>query len=360
MSKQLRVLIVEDSEDDTLLLLRELRQGGYDPVFERVERASSMKEALERKRWDIIVSDYVLPSFSGLAALVILKESGLDLPFIMISGKIGEEIAVGAMKAGAHDYLAKSNLKRLVPAVERELREAEVRRERKRAREQLRESEKRLRDLSSKLLVAQEIERRRIARALHDSITASLSALKFRIERMMREWPGPAQAQLRDLVSSVKDMVEETRRIMSDLRPSILDDLGIVPALNWFCREFEKTYSGIAILKQIDVEETDVPDPLRTPIFRIIQEALNNVAKHSKAVSVRLSLSKSDRGIDLSIRDDGQGFHLDPKAPPKESRTGLGLVGMKERAELSGGSMVIQSAIGAGTAVLVSWPDLAK
>jgi signal transduction histidine kinase/FixJ family two-component response regulator len=135
MKKPLRVLIVEDSEDDVLLLLREIRKGGYDAVFERVETAESMKEALGKGKWDIIISDYMLPKFSGLAALSVLKETGLDLPFIIVSGKIGEDIAVDAMKSGAHDYVMKGNLKRLVPAVERELREAEIRRERKNALE---------------------------------------------------------------------------------------------------------------------------------------------------------------------------------------------------------------------------------
>jgi len=145
--KELSVLIIEDSEEDTLLLLRELRRGGYGPVFERVETAETMRSALLRKQWDIIISDYMLPKFSGLAALNIFRESGLDLPFIIVSGNIGEEIAVGAMKAGAHDYIMKGNLARLVPAVDRELREAIVRRERRQAEGKLRESEERYKSL---------------------------------------------------------------------------------------------------------------------------------------------------------------------------------------------------------------------
>ena len=145
--KPLHILIVEDSEDDCLLLLRELRRGGYDPVYERVETAAAMREALEQRQWDIVISDYVLPKFSGLVALKMLKESGLDLPFIIVSGNIGESIAVHAMKAGAHDYILKGNLTRLVPAVERELREATVRRERRQAEEALVESETRYRSL---------------------------------------------------------------------------------------------------------------------------------------------------------------------------------------------------------------------
>ena len=134
-AKPLRILIVEDSEDDTYLLLRELREGGYGPVYERVETPEAMRAALVKQEWDIIISDYVLPKFSGLAALEVLRESGRDLPFIIVSGNIGEDIAVGAMKAGAHDYIIKGNLKRLVPAIERELREAEVRRDHKRSEE---------------------------------------------------------------------------------------------------------------------------------------------------------------------------------------------------------------------------------
>ena len=139
MSIPLRLLIVEDSEDDALLLVRELQRGGYEPIFKRVETAKAMSAELMQQKWDIVISDYVMPKFSGLDALRVLKRSGLDLPFIIISGKIGEETAVEAMKAGVHDYFMKDNLTRLVPAIQRELREAVIRRERKLAEEALRE-----------------------------------------------------------------------------------------------------------------------------------------------------------------------------------------------------------------------------
>jgi len=135
MSKPLRVLIVEDSEDDTLLLVNELERGGYDTTFERVETAEAMTAALEKQEWDIIISDYRMPRFSGPAALALFKETGLDLPFIVVSGTVGEETAVATMKAGAHDYLMKDRLTRLVPAIERELYEAENRRYSKQAEE---------------------------------------------------------------------------------------------------------------------------------------------------------------------------------------------------------------------------------
>ena len=147
MGSPLHVLMVEDSEDDAMLLIRELRRGGYDPTFERVDTPEAMKTALDREIWDAVIADYVMPRFSGFGALSLLQESGLDLPFIIVSGKVGEDIAVEAMKAGANDYILKGNLARLVPAIRRELREAIDRKERKRAEEALRESEARYRDL---------------------------------------------------------------------------------------------------------------------------------------------------------------------------------------------------------------------
>ncbi len=137
MKKSLRLLIIEDSEDDTLLLIHALQRGGYEPSCMHIQTREAMKEALDHHEWDLIISDYVMPRFSGLDALRVLQETGLDIPFIIVSGNIGEDIAVGAMKAGAHDYLIKGNLTRLIPAVERELREAGVRRARKKAEERL-------------------------------------------------------------------------------------------------------------------------------------------------------------------------------------------------------------------------------
>ena len=144
MSKALRVLCVEDSEEDSLLLLRELRNGGYDPVWERVDTADAMSVALEEGSWDLVLADFAMPGFSALAALNLIQQARLDLPFIIVSGVIGEEQAVAMMKAGAHDYVFKDNLRRFLPAIERELHDATVRRQRKRAEEALQRSEARL------------------------------------------------------------------------------------------------------------------------------------------------------------------------------------------------------------------------
>src|SRR5258706_13558933 len=133
MPTPLRILIVEDSEDDTRLLLHALKKGGYEPDYERVDSGSAMEMALARRKWDVVVADHNLPQFSALRALDLLKENGYDITFFIVSGSIEENLAAEAMKAGAQDYVMKNNLTRLCPAIERELREVEVRRDRLRA-----------------------------------------------------------------------------------------------------------------------------------------------------------------------------------------------------------------------------------
>ena len=137
---------------------------------------------------------------------------------------------------------------------------------------------------------------------------------------------------------------------MADLRPSVLDDLGIVATLSWFCREWQNTYSHICVERQVEISEGEVPDSLKAVIYRISQEALNNIAKHSKACKVVFSLRKGRQRIELNVRDNGHGVDLD------HVRRGLGLYTMRERAEYSGGSFDIESAVGKGTTIRVSWP----
>jgi PAS domain S-box-containing protein len=152
MGKLLRTLIIEDSEEDSQLLLRELRRVGYQVEFERIETDGAMRTMLSEKNWDLILSDYILPKFGAPQALETLKASGLDIPFIIISGTIGEETAVAALKAGANDFIVKGKFARLSPAIERELREAESRRERKRAEEQIKYHARLLRHINDAVI----------------------------------------------------------------------------------------------------------------------------------------------------------------------------------------------------------------
>src|ERR1700758_2638512 len=132
MGSPLRVLVIEDSEDDAKLIVRELKSGGYDVKYQRVDSSTAVCRACDSQEWDLIISDYSMPHFSGTDALKLVRSKHLEMPFIFVSGTIGEETAVAAMKNGAQDYLIKGNLKRLMPAVQRELREHEQRKERER------------------------------------------------------------------------------------------------------------------------------------------------------------------------------------------------------------------------------------
>jgi signal transduction histidine kinase len=218
--------------------------------------------------------------------------------------------------------------------------------------ERLRESEKRARFFAAQCLTAQEAERKRIAGELHDSIGASLAAVKFSIEKAIGQMEqGRAAAEsLKDLVPIVGQAIGEVRRIMADLRPSVLDDFGIISTLNRVCREWQKIYSHIRVEKEVEVSENEIPDFLKTVIYRISQEALNNIAKHGNACQVVFSLRKENRRIELTIRDNGHGVDLD------HVRRGLGLSTMRERAEFSGGEFDIESVVGEGTTIRVSWP----
>ena len=230
---------------------------------------------------------------------------------------------------------------------------------RKMAEEALRESEKELRLLSGQLLTAQEQERGRIARELHDGIGQSLSAIKFRLEdalgQMGKDVAEASVRALNGLIPIIQSTVEEVRRITMDLRPSTLDDLGILATIAWFCREFQETYAPVRIEKEIGLDESDIPESLKTVIYRVLQEALHNVAKHSGADSVTVSLMKRDDTIELTIADNGRGFDLKEVFDIDGSKRGFGLGSMRERIELSGGSFSLESIRREGTNIRASW-----
>jgi PAS domain S-box-containing protein len=230
--------------------------------------------------------------------------------------------------------------------------------DRKRVEEALRESENRLRVLSSQLLTAQESERKRIAMELHDGIGQMLTAIKFKVENTLHEKQkiGAKGKSLEAIIPLIKETMEEVRRMQMDLRPSTLDDLGVLATLGWFCREYQKIYSHIRVDKEIGIEENEVSTPLKVVLYRLTQEAMNNIAKHSQADLVRLSLRKQETEIEWVIEDNGIGFDLEKILFPEGSKRGLGLSSIRERVELSGGKLMIESTQGKGTTVRASWP----
>ena len=229
--------------------------------------------------------------------------------------------------------------------------------ERERAEDALRQSESRLRFLSSQLLKTQEEERKRIAGELHDSIGSSLSAIKFTLQNALSQFDRGLSGieALQNSVRMTQQAIEESRRMMTDLRPAILDDLGIITTIRWFCRQSRSIYSGLCIEEEIAVLEEDIAEPLKIIIFRVIQEAMHNIAKYSRAELVHLSLARKEASIELTVRDNGVGFDLNSVGLAKDGRRGLGLTSMRERTELSGGLFSIRTAPGEGTSIVASW-----
>ena len=216
-----------------------------------------------------------------------------------------------------------------------------------------------LRELSYKLLVAYEEESKRIGQELHDGLAQTLSAIKVWVEAAMTQ---ASQENLSDMTRSLNSVVplaqnavEEVRRISKNLRPAILDDFGIIATVSWLCDEFKAIYSGIRVDKEIDVLEVEVPDILKIVIFRLSQEALNNITKHSRADRVNVSLKRMGAGIELTITDNGVGFDVEDVMSGELTERGLGLVGMKERTTLSGGEFFVESRKEAGTTIRASW-----
>ncbi|MGA2225926.1 MAG: PAS domain-containing protein [Syntrophobacteraceae bacterium] len=224
---------------------------------------------------------------------------------------------------------------------------------------ELRESEERLRCLSGRLLAAQEEERKRIGGEIHDSIGSSLASVIFVLESAKSKVLQLDGQQIQDLLESpifiTKKAIEETRRIHSGMRPPVLDDFGLLAAINWYCREFQQSYPQIHIEAEVGLEENEMPEPLKIVIFRILQESLNNIAKYSQAEFVNLTILKDGGTIELAIEDNGIGFDLDAILSSADCNKGLGLTSMRERASLAGGNLIIQSIPGEGTTIRGSW-----
>jgi PAS domain S-box-containing protein len=218
--------------------------------------------------------------------------------------------------------------------------------------EELAKSRKRLQQLATQLLLAQEKERKRVAMELHDGLLSELAATKYLLEGkvMQLDQGKPVESgELRRVADILAGAMKEARRLMNNLHPSILDELGLIATIDWLCGEYQRSYPHIAVEKEIAFSEKDIAADVRVVIYRILQEALNNFARHGKGNRVALSLSKSDGTFALAIRDNGQGFDL------AKVQKGLGLESMKERVELSGGEFQIESGIGQGTTIRAIW-----
>jgi len=229
-----------------------------------------------------------------------------------------------------------------------------------RTEQALRESREELRKLSGLLVSIQEDERRRISLDLHDGLGQSLSLIKLAVENAAEQVAAGATDaaldSLHQVIPRLKEAVLEVRRVSTELRPSLLDDLGILPTLSWFFREFDAVCGHIAVEKVLQVSEHEVPAPLKITLYRIIQEATSNIVKHAAADRVRVSLYRADDALHLLIQDNGRGFDPASVVYRDGECRGLGLISMKERVALSGGSYRFESSPGFGTTIQASWP----
>lgn len=352
----LRVILIEDSADDVALLLRALRVAGYAPEYAHVQTPDELARALGAGRWDIVLSDYALPAFTGLLAMRQVFECDPDIPFIIVSGNIGENVAVAAMKAGAHDYLLKDNLTRLGGAIQRELREAGMRRARRRNELELLDAKQRLQALSNRMLEMQEAERRHIARELHDEIGQSLTAIKLSVDALARHLhDDPARHLATEIAAAAGHVLDQVRQLSLDLRPPQLDDLGLRAALHWLVKR-HACEGGPVIELEAPEDVPGCTPQAETACFRIVQETLTNALRHADASQVRIELSADAGHCCLEVSDNGCGFDVTAARARALKGSSLGLLSMQERAALAGGELSIASGAGDGTCVRARFP----
>ncbi len=419
MSKPLRVLIVEDSEDDSLLLLRELGNGEYDPVWERVDTAGAMSVALEEGSWDLVLSDFDMPRFSALAALNLVQQAGLDLPFIVVSGVIGEVQAVRMMKAGAHDYVFKNNLARLLPVIERELNEATVRRQRKRAEEALREArdnlETRVQERTTELreanqaLQAEIAERKRaegarasletqlrqaqrleaigtLAGGIAHDFNNILTPIMGYAELAKNELPegAPGKKEFQEIFKASKRASDLVRQILTFSRQAE-DDLTPIEIAAIVSEALELIRSSlpatIEIRRDIRRDCVDIlanPAQIHQLVLNLCTNAYQAMAPSGGVLEVSLTpvavdseLERKHGGLHeglyvrLTVRDTGAG--IDPAARARifdpffttkapGKGTGLGLAIVHGIVTGSGGAITVRSEPGTGTSFHLYFP----
>jgi len=380
-NKALRALIADDSENDVLLLLRVLRKAGYEPVYERVWTAPAMKAALQRQTWDIVISDYEMPNFGGFEALQLLKESGHDLPFILVSAVISEETAVAAMKAGAHDYIMKRNLARLAPAIERELREAQTRVARKAAETALRQSEEQLRQ-------TQKIEAvgRLAAGVAHDFnniLTAIMGHSELLLRQLDTDDPRRKNAEQIEKVTHLAAGLTRQLLIFSRkqvIEPRVLNlNAVILDIKKMLCRLIGENIEFCTLLDPAAGHIKADPGQIEQVIMNLVVNARDAMPNGGKltVTTANTTLDKNhlknfpDMGtgnyVMLAIADTGTGMSEEVKAhlfepffttKPSGQGTGLGLATCFGIVKQNTGHINVHSELGSGTTFEIYFPQV--
>ena len=350
----LRILHLEDSELDHELVKVHLLRAGLPVLMRRVETRQEFETALDQA-WDAILSDYNLPGFSGIQALQIVRERDSTIPFILVSGEIGEDVAVTAMRSGASDYLLKNRLARLAPALEHAIDAARTRAAKLEADRELAASRQRVSELARHLQTRIEAERAAIAREIHDDVGGSLTALKFDIDWIRRHSPDAAvQQRAASAMETVTHAIGASQRVMHNLRPAILEQ-GLVAALQWMAGRFEKRTGVECVFRtsddRIGTEGRELPDGVPLVAYRTAQEALTNISKYAQASRVTIDLSASGGVLSLEVSDNGRGL----SRSDLDKSGSFGIRGLHERASTVGGWVDLSSGA-SGTTLILSVP----
>jgi signal transduction histidine kinase len=348
----IRLLVVEDSELDFDLLIATLTRDGPALRAERVEDEAGMRAALERGPVDAVLTDHNMPCFDSFAALKLAKAADPDLPVLVVSGEMSEDLAVATLHAGADDFILKSRMFRVGPALARSLQAAAQRRAGRAAAAALADSEARLRELARHLESAKEDERRNIAGEIHDDIGSMLTALRFEAVALGRQLQqqGVQAPRVPVMLDLIGQLVAASHRIQHKLRPPVLD-AGLVAALQWLVSSFgERT--GVQARFEANREDMPLSADGSAALYRAAQEALANVSKHAQAKHVTVQLFATADEVSLEVSDDGVGFDPDVL----RSVPGFGLRALLERARGLGGWAEVNSAPNGGASLMLSIP----
>jgi signal transduction histidine kinase len=351
-SKPVRILLVEDNPGDARLIREMLAAAvGGEFAVEWVPNLGDGLRRLGRKEIDLVLLDLGLPDSQGLDTFVSACAQAPQVPIVVLSGLADETLAVTAVRQGAQDYLIKGEVDSL--GLGRAIRYAT---ERKQAEEALKESAQKLRYLTSRLFTAQEDERKRISRELHDELGHALLALKLQTESVGEQLL-PQQVSLKTEVSKILGFIgatiEEVRRLYLDLSPGDLEDLGLTTALHSLVDDFADLQKQINWTINIDDLDGLFPLPTQTAIYRVVQEALTNIGKHAKPRHVSLEIKRGEQGVSFGVADDGLGFERQKVVPEKKN---LGLLAMEERVKMLGGSFELWSQKDRGTRISFTIP----
>lgn len=348
MPSQLKILILEDSEFDAELIRRELKHGGLDFVSKEVSTKKDFQATIRDFRPDIILADHSLPQFNSKEALDICKKLNYNNPFILVTGSVSEEFAVHSIQNGADDYILKGNLTRLPSSIINAHNKRKAEREKRLVQEKLIKSESQIRNFATHLSNAIEEERAHIAREMHDELGQQLAAIKMDISFLKKEKNIDETSKVRidTLIKSIDGTIQSMRKIATRLRPGILDTLGLAASIEWLGKEFEKKTS-VKCIMDIDHEGSNVEKKTAICFFRVCQETLTNIIKHANASSVSILLKENKGELLLKINDNGKGIIK----KQLENPFSMGLIGMKERANIIKGELQITSEPGKGTTV---------